>query len=128
MTAKLIMPCLVLSSILSARQVDYAEQFASAGRELLRQGSFSEAQATFWAGMESTELNGAQRLRLVANLNSVALMYRAAGRFRESEALFLKILTLWARDRLPPDKYESTVLLGLAALYQSQWKFSQAVT
>jgi hypothetical protein len=57
MTVKVVISCLVLSSILSARQVDYGEQFVSAGRELLRQGTFSEAEATFWAGMESTELN-----------------------------------------------------------------------
>ena len=106
---------------------DAAEQRVGAGQKLLRLGSYSEAEKVFLDGIALPEITGTQRLRLVANLNSVALAYRMAGRYRESEAVYRKILDLWAQNRLAPDKYETTILLGLASLYQDQRKFWQAL-
>src|SRR5262249_19645605 len=108
MTIPLIVAWLLVPSpsLCSAPPMDATEETVAVGQSLLRHGSASEGEAVFWARMESPELNGAQRLRLVANLNSVALAYRTATRFRESETLYRKILKLWTKDRLPRDKYE----------------------
>ena len=89
---------LVLSFAFCAAQATSLEEHLSAGNELLRAGRYQDAEKLFWDTLKAPDLSDAQRLRLVANLNSVALAHGSAGRYSEAEALYRRVLTLGPRS------------------------------
>lgn len=123
----ILVPLLVwLYAFGGAPDTGWKDQLA-AGKQLLAKGFSREAEKAFWSVVELPDLSGDQRLRLVANLNSVALAYGAAGRFTEAEALYRRILSLWLKNQLPRDNYEVTILIGLAEVYERQDQLLKAL-
>jgi tetratricopeptide (TPR) repeat protein len=119
---------LILAMVRAHIQSGSFDDQVAYGQLLLRQSAFGESEKTLWAAMELPQLSQAQRLRLVANLNSVALAYRHSRRHEEAEALYHKVLALWDQNRMPPDRYQATIMVGLATLYEGQHKFSRALS
>ncbi len=97
-----------------------------AGNEAYQRGNYAEAVAQFEAALREAEKFGSVDLRLATSLNSLALLYRAQGRYAEAEPLYQRSLGIREKSlgAEHPDVAQS--LNNLAELYRVQGRYAEA--
>ena len=99
----------------------------NAANNAYKKGAYDYAERMFRAALNEAEDFGPDDPRLAKNMNNLALVYYAQGKYAEAELLFERSLALWKKvmGRDHPDV--ATSLNNLAGLYDAQGKYAEAV-
>ena len=111
----------VLVLTLACSRSNNWENYNLAGRDAYKRGDFAEAEKQWLAARASAEKLGSQDARLAATLSNLAEVYRAQGKYSESEELNRRALAIWEKDLgKPEDPGVAQALNSLALTYGAQ--------
>ncbi len=109
----------------SAQETRWDSLMADAAKAY-QQADYSEAEKLLLAALKEAEKFGEQDPRLAANLNNLAALYNAQGRYVQAEPLFQRALAIVEKALGPEHPHVATSLNNLAALYIAQGKYTEA--
>ena len=118
--------CLALWSAHASAQGGPWETYMAAGAKAYQQGNYPEAEKQFGAALKEAEGFGPQDPRLAKNLNNLAELSRAQGKYTDAEPLHKRALAINEKVLGPEHPRVATSLNNLAELYQAQGRDAAA--
>ena len=100
--------------------------YIAAGTKAYQEGNYPEAEKQWGAVLNEAEGFGLEDPRRAASLNNLAELYKAQGKYAESEPLYKRALAIWEKALGPGHPGLATSLNNLADLYRLQGKYTKA--
>ncbi len=118
--------CLALWPAHAPAQGGLWETYMDAATKAYQQGNYPEAEKQLAAALKEAEGFGPQDPRLAINLDNLAELYRAQGRYAEAEPLYKRALAIFEKALGPEHPDVAINLDNLAGLYHAQGKYAEA--
>jgi tetratricopeptide (TPR) repeat protein len=97
-----------------------------AADELRLAGHYQEAERIYRAALEEAEHDSGAALRIVSNLNRLAMLMKDMGRYAEGAPLARRAVAIRKELQAPPDAMLVGILNNLAMLLLAQGKYDEA--
>ncbi len=102
------------------------ETYNQAGGEAYEKGNYAEADKQWSAAVKIAEEFSLEDPRLAINLNNLAVLYRAQGKYAEAEQLHQRSLAIYEKARGPDHPDVATVLENYADLLSKTGRADEA--
>lgn len=96
-----------------------------AGRNLMAQGQYREAEAKLLDAAHDAQESGASQAEVIV-YNDLATLYHLLGRFPEAEAFYLRALRAWPSGEIEDGPTRLRILNNLACLYLNRGDVAKA--